>query len=81
MTAGPEKRLREFERLSLIEKAAFLGGSAFKMLASGIDYALNRTADLIVDIEKSFKEGMDANIEDAKILEEKERPSKKKKTS
>lgn len=76
-----DRRVTEFDKLGLLGKALFIGGTAIKLVASGVDYALDRTADLIVDIEKSFNEGRDPNIEEAKILEEKEVPKRRSKKS
>ncbi len=67
-----DRRIVEFDKLNLVGKALFLTGSAVKLLANGIDAALNQAADIVVDIERSFKDGLDPNIEEAKILEEKE---------
>ncbi|NND72881.1 MAG: hypothetical protein HKN43_14985 [Rhodothermales bacterium] len=73
-----DRRMTEFDKLGLLGKAMFIGGTAIKLVATGIDYALERTTDLIVDIEKSFNDGRDPNIEEAKILEEKDSPKSKK---
>lgn len=72
-----DRRIVEFDKLNLVGKALFLTGSAVKVLATGLDAAMNQAANLVVDIEKSFKEGLDPNIEEAKIIEENEGPPKK----
>lgn len=75
--SNSERRIVDFDKLNLVGKALFLTGSAVKALASGLDAALNQAADLVVDIERSFKDGLDPNIEEAKIIEEREEPSRK----
>ena len=69
----PKKKI-EFDRLNLIGKAVYVGGAGFRFVAGAIDSAVNRAVDIYLDAEKAFKQGLDPNIEDAKILEE--RPAK-----
>lgn len=64
------KRVVEYERLNLFGKVVFLGGSAVRFAADAIDTAVRRAADVYVDTEKAFRQGLDADIEDAKILDE-----------
>lgn len=66
----PDRRIVEFERLNLLGKAFFLGGAAIRLAANAIDAVLEKTADVVADAERAFREGLDPNIEDAKILEE-----------
>jgi hypothetical protein len=69
-----EKRIVEFERLNPLGKAVFLGGAVARLLGQSIEFVIERTVDLVVEAEKAFKEGLDPNVEDAKILEEYEDP-------
>ncbi len=69
-----EKRIVEFERLNPLGKAVFLGGAMARLLGQSIEFVLERTVDLVVEAENAFREGLDPNIEDAKILEEFEEP-------
>ncbi len=64
------KRIVEFERLNTLGKAVFFGGAIAKLAAGAIDRVLQRAADIYVDAERAFKQGMDPDIEDAKILAE-----------
>lgn len=64
------KRIVEYERLNLFGKAVFLGGSAVRLAANAIDTAVKHAADVYVDAEKAFRQGLDDRIEDAKILKE-----------
>lgn len=57
------------DRGTLATAAAF-GGSAVRVAAGLIDRAVNRAVDVVLDAEKAFRQGLDPNIEDAKILEE-----------
>ncbi len=61
----------EFESLNLLGKAVYVGGAAVRFVAQSIDTIVDRAVDIVLDAEKAFKQGMDSNIEDAKILEEK----------
>lgn len=70
MREPEENRLVEFERLNLVGKAVFLGGSAIRLAAGLIDSAVHHAADVYVEAERSFKQGLDPNIEDATILYE-----------
>lgn len=62
----------EFERLNLLGKAAFFGGSAVRLAAGLIDTAIHQAAGIYVEAERAFKQGMDPNIEDAKVIGETE---------
>ena len=65
----PQRRV-EFDTLNLLGKAVYVGGSAVRLLAKAIDGAVDRAVDVVLDVEKAFKQGLDPNIEDAKILQE-----------
>lgn len=69
-----EKRLVEYDRLNLLGKAAFLGGTAVRLASGLIDAAVHRAADVYVDAERAFRQGLDPNIEDAKVIEESDEP-------
>ena len=69
-----EKRIVEYERLNPLGKAVFLGGAAARLLGQSIEFVLERAVDVVVEAEKAFKEGLDPNVEDAKIIEEYEDP-------
>ena len=68
-----ESRLVQFDRLNPLGKAVFLTGTAVRATAGLIDYTLRKAADVAVDAERAFKQGLDANVEEAKILGEEER--------
>ncbi len=65
----PERRV-DFEALNLFGKALYVGGSAVRVIANVIDGVIDRAVDVVLDAEKSFRQGLDPNIEDAKILQE-----------
>ena len=65
----PKKKI-DYDRLNLIGKAVYLGGATFRFVSEGIDAVVDRAVDLYLDAEKAFKQGVDPNIEDAKILDE-----------
>jgi hypothetical protein len=75
----PDKRPLRLENPTLLAKVVGLGSVAAKLVGSGVDLVLNTVADIVVDAEKAFKDGMDPNIDDAKILEEREKKSSREK--
>ena len=66
----PNERLIEYDRLNLLGKAVFFGGTAVRVAADLIDTAVSRAADIYVEAEKAFKQGYNSNVEDANIIEE-----------
>ncbi len=70
MTENQNRPLVEFERLNLLGKAAFLGGSAVRLTAELIDTAVHHAAEIYVEAERAFKQGRDPNVEDAHVIDE-----------
>ena len=64
------ERLVEFERLNPLGKAVFMGGAAVRFAADVIEVAVNRAAIVYVEAERAFRQGYDANVEDAKVVDE-----------
>ncbi len=60
----------QFSDLNLLGKAVFLGGVLTRVATQFVDTAIQATADVVVEAQKAFKQGLDPNIEDARILEE-----------
>lgn len=69
MVAKPNRRV-DFEKLNLFGKTLYLSGAVLRAASKGLETAIDKTAALIVDVEKSFRAGLDDNVEDAKIIEE-----------
>lgn len=65
-------RIIQFDQLNPFGKAIFLTGAAVHATAGLIDVALRRTAGIAADAERAFKQGLDPNVEEAKILDEHE---------
>lgn len=65
-----DRPVRRTERLNTLGRAAVLGGGAIRLAANAIDSVIQHAADIVVDAERAFKQGLDPNIEDAKVLEE-----------
>ncbi|MFW5955271.1 MAG: hypothetical protein ACOCSK_00845 [Rhodothermales bacterium] len=63
-------RLIEYDRLNLLGKAVFAGGTAVRMTAKAIDSVIDRATDVLVEAEKAFRQGADPRIDDAHIIEE-----------
>ena len=73
-SSDQEDKIIRFENLNLLGKAVFLGGFVTRAASSAIDSAIKATADIVLEAEKAFKQGLDPNVEDAKIIEEQEDP-------
>ena len=61
------------DRPSWLGRAAALGGTAVRLTARALDEGARRAANTLADVEQAFREGRDPNVEDAKILEERDR--------
>ena len=72
--AGSDRddKIVQFEKLNLLGKAVFVGGFLTRAATHVIDSAIKATADIVIEAEKAFRQGVDPNIEDAKIIEEDE---------
>ena len=62
--------LIQFSDLNFLGKAVFLGGMLTRAATHVVDTAIQATADVVVEAQKAFKQGLDPNIEDARILDE-----------
>ncbi|MEM8559854.1 MAG: hypothetical protein AAGG50_18720 [Bacteroidota bacterium] len=62
--------LERFERAGPVGRAKLLGGGAVRLIALGIDRALDRAAETIALAEHNVRKELDPNISDATILEE-----------
>lgn len=75
-----EGRIIQFNELNLLGKAVFVSGLFTRAATKVVDSTIKATVDIVTEAEKAFKQGIDPNIEEAKILEEHEdKPSKSKK--
>lgn len=75
-----EDRIIQFNELNLLGKAVFVSGLFTRAATRVVDSTIKATVDIVTEAEKAFKQGIDPNIEEAKILEEHdEKPSKNKK--
>ena len=72
-TQERETRIVEFERLNLLGKAVFLSGAAVRLAAGLIESAIDQAATLVSDVERAYRQGQDPNVEDARILDERDR--------
>jgi hypothetical protein len=72
-----ERRDIDFSRLNLLGKIVYVGGAAARAVGDGVDRVLNHVADVVAHSEKAFREGLDENIEDARILEERKAMDKR----
>ena len=73
-----ERRDIDFSRLNLLGKIVYVGGAAARAVGDGVDRVINHVADVVAHSEKAFREGLDDNIEDAKILDERKQRDERK---
>ena len=65
-----ERQIIEYDRLNWLGKTVFIAGVAVNTTANLIDAALGKAVDLALEAERAFKEGLDAPVENAKVLDE-----------
>ena len=65
---------QRFTHLNWFGKAVFLGGTALRLSANLIDGAVKRASTIASDARTAYRQELDPNIEDAKILEERTEP-------
>ena len=65
-----DNKIIKFENLNMLGKAVFIGGVLTRVATNVVDTAIKATADIVVEAEKAFRQGIDPNVEDAKIIEE-----------
>ena len=68
--SDPDYRIVEFDKLNLLGKAVFIGGQVVRVAGQLLEVVVERTADLIGDAEKAFREATDDRVEDATIVDE-----------
>ena len=69
----PQKESRyEFGDLNPLGKSVFIAGAAVRGASFLLDRAIEHVTDVVVETERSFREGRDPNIDDARILDEEE---------
>ena len=71
------KKIVQFENLNLLGKVVYVGGVLSRVTSGFIETAVSATSEIVSEAEKAFKEGLDPNVEDAKIIEEVEEKGKK----
>jgi hypothetical protein len=67
-----EEKIVQFDRLNVLGKAVFIGGMLSRAATHVVESAIKATAEIVIEAEKAFKQGLDSNIEEAKIIEEHE---------
>jgi hypothetical protein len=66
---------REIENLNVLGKAVLLAGQGVRLTAELIDSVIEVAAEAYSEAERAFRQGLDPSIDDATILEEKNRDS------
>lgn len=72
-----DKRLVEFEKLNFLGKAVFITGSTFRIVGSVLESVVETVTGLVSEAERAFRQGLDSDVQDATILEEKQAESNK----
>ena len=65
-----QDRIIQFNQLNLLGKAVFVGGLFTRAATKVVESTIKATVDIVTEAEKAFKQGLDPNIEEAKIIEE-----------
>ncbi len=63
-------RIVHFTDLNMLGKAVFVGGVITRAATKFVDSSIKATVDIVTEAEKAFKQGLDPNVEEAKIIEE-----------
>ena len=59
-----------FSSLNMLGKAVYLGGMFTRAATRAVDSAIQATADIVTETRKAFHQGLDPNVEDARVIEE-----------
>ena len=65
-----EHKIIKFEELNLLGKLVYVSGVLSRTATDIVQSAVDATSEIITEAEKAFKEGLDPNIDDAKIIDE-----------
>ena len=63
----------DFDRLNLLGKAVFVTGTTFRLIGNVFESVVDTVTGLVHEAEKAFKNGLDPNVDDANILDEKKK--------
>ena len=61
---------RQIKELNWLGKAVFYAGQGVQLTAELIDSVIDVAAEAYTEAERAFKQGLDPNIDEANILEE-----------
>lgn len=64
---------RQIEHLNALGRVVWFSGAAARFTAEAVDHLIDRSAEVLAEAEHAFKQGLDPNVEEAKILEEHDR--------
>ena len=68
--AQPDKDDRRIADLNLLGRVVYIAGQGVRVTADLLDSVIDLAADTYRDAERAFQQGMDPNVDDAKIIEE-----------
>lgn len=65
-----EHKIIKFDELNLLGKLVYVSGVLTRTATDIVQSAVDATSEIITETEKAFKEGLDPNVDDAKIIDE-----------
>ena len=68
--SNDQDRIVQFDQLNWLGKAVFVSGLVTRAATKVVESTIKATVDIVTEAEKAFKQGLDPNIEEAKIIEE-----------
>lgn len=68
------RKVVEFERLNSLGKAIYAGGLVAAAAGKVVNYVVDSASHLIDEAERAFRDGLGDDIEDARVIDEDERP-------
>jgi len=77
----PDEGERRIADLNLLGRVVYFAGQTVRVTADLLDSVIELAADTYRDAERAFRQGLDPNVDDAKIIEEREENRGKPKTS
>jgi hypothetical protein len=70
--ADPDRNRPHFYELNWLGKAVYLGGTALRLSANLVDRTVERASLIMEESRAAYLREVDPNIEDAKIIEERD---------
>ena len=69
----PDEEERRIADLNLLGRVVYFAGQTVRVTAELLDSVIELATDTYRDAERAFRQGLDPNIDDAKIIEERDK--------